>query len=216
MRKVVGLLGVKGSGKDTCAKFLVDEFGFRRVGFADALYQEVADAFGVTVEFLGNRETKETPLPQLSLAKCKDADFVRCFAEEVGWDLSSGAFLSEPNSPRHVLQLWGTEYRRRRGIDSYWLDKVKELIDSEPQTNFVVTDVRFSNEFNFIGSMGGKRIRVRRPELEAKEEAERSRAGRAAHPSETELLGKPTDAEVHNVEGRPESLREGIVAALQL
>ncbi len=214
MRNVVGLLGVKGSGKDTCARYLVDILGYCRIGFADALYQEVADAYGVTVEFLGNRDTKETPLHELALARCKDAAFVRCVMEELGLSELTEANLDEPRSPRFVLQLWGTEYRRRRGVDSYWLDKVRDAIDAQPLQSFVVTDVRFLNEFNFIGAMGGLRVRIRRLELEAKEAAERSKNGRAAHPSETELLSVATDAEIVNIEGQPESLREGILHAV--
>ncbi len=216
MQKIIGLLGVKGSGKDTCAGYLVSLKGFRRIGFADALYQEVADAYGVTVDFLGNRETKETPLERLALKRCADPAFVRCVAEELGWGASaSEEQLALPQSPRLVLQLWGTEYRRRRGVDSYWLDIVAAAIRSNPQTSFVVTDVRFLNEFNFIGALGGLRVRIRRQDLEAREAAERQKNGRAAHPSETELLNQPTDAEIFNVEGHPESLREGILQVVQ-
>lgn len=214
MQKVVGLLGVKGSGKDTCAQYLIDMAGFRRIGFADALYQEVADAFGVTVAFLGNRNTKETPLAELALNQCNDKGFKQCVAEEMGWQGVTPALLAQPQSPRFVLQLWGTEYRRRRGVDSYWLDQVAVAIEAHPLDSFVVTDVRFLNEFNFIGQRGGMRVRIRRPELEAREAAERAKNGRAAHPSETELLGEAADVEIFNIEGRPESLRDGILAAV--
>ncbi len=219
MRKIIGLLGAKGAGKDTCAQYLVQEAGFVRVGFADALYAEVATAFGVTVEFLGNRDTKETPLPQLALAHCANADFV-----EVALGVLSGgsvltqaeelALLEAPRSPRQIMQLWGTEYRRksRFGVDSYWLDQVRALTDSYPDSSFVVTDVRFKNEARFVTEVSGLLVRIRRPELEEREAADRARSGTAAHPSETELLGYPVDAEVLNVEGNPDSLREGIFA----
>jgi len=216
MQKVVGLLGVKGSGKDTCAQYLIDMAGFRRIGFADALYQEAADAFGVTVAFLNNRNTKETPLPELALSRCKDPAFQACVAEEMGWAQTTPELLAQPQSPRFVLQLWGTEYRRRRGVDSYWLDQVSAAIRAYPTDSFVVTDVRFLNEFNFIGQCGGLRVRIRRPELEAREAAERAKNGRAAHPSETELLGEVADAEIFNIEGQPESLRDGILSAVGL
>ena len=217
MRKIVGLMGVKGSGKDTGARYLTEELGFVRIGFADALYKEVADAFGVTVEFLGNRDTKESDLPQLALAHCRDAAFVRAVREEEGAEAFPDyeQFLLAPRSPRFVLQLWGTEYRRRRGVDSYWLDIVQAAIEANPQRSFVVTDVRFNNEANFIEAMRGTLIRVRRPDLEAREAAERSKNGRAAHPSETELLTRRVDHEVVNVEGHPDSLRQGIFAALE-
>ena len=211
MSHVIGLLGVKGCGKDTCARYLVDLHGYVRVSFAGKLYMEAADAFGVSVAFLENRDTKETPLPELALINCSDAAFVRCVCEELGWGYPpTPEQWRQPHSPRFVLQLWGTEYRRRRGVDSYWLDKVKAIIDEDPTQNYVVTDVRFNNEANFIEANGGVLVRIRRPVLEAKEAAERTKNGRAAHPSETELLTRPVYLEIENVEGQPDSLLLGI------
>lgn len=215
-RIVVGLLGLKGSGKDTCAKYLVEEKGFIRIGFADALYREVAQAFDVTVEFLGNRETKETDLPSLALVHCSDAAFIRTVREEEGAlaEPDYQKFLHKPRSPRYLLQLWGTEYRRRRGVDGYWLDIVKAAIDAQPDKCFVVTDVRFSNEANFIEELNGVLVRVRRLVLEAKEASEREQNGRAAHPSETELLARAVPYELFNLEGEPHALRQGIFNVL--
>ena len=214
MRNIIGLMGVKGSGKDTCAQYLINLLGYKRIGFADALYREVADTFDVTVEFMGRRETKETDLPELALQNCKDTAFVQCVAEELQWDDLTPERLAKPLSPRFVMQLWGTEYRRRRGQDSYWLDRVTAALDAEPEQDFVITDVRFLNEFNFVGQHGGKRVRIRRPMLEEAEARDRALNGRSAHPSETELLGQTADAEVFNVEGNPDSLREGILKAV--
>lgn len=223
MRQIIGLLGVKGSGKDTCAQFLTDEQDYARIGFADALYEEVADAFGVTVAFLGNRETKEKDLPELALNRGSDAAFAKVVQEELG--LAPGEsiehFNAAPRSPRLVLQFWGTEYRRRRGVDSYWLDVVRSAIAAQEYRHFVVTDVRFNNEANFIESLAcmgstGILVRIRRPVLEEREAAERSTQGRAAHPSETELLARPVSFEVENIEGDQDSLRRGIFSVLEL
>ena len=214
MRNIIGLLGGKGAGKDTCADFLVRERGYCRIGFADLLYQQAADAFGVTVSFLNNRATKETPLSELRLSNCNDPDFVRCVVEEL--ELAGlPDYLNIAHSPRVILQLWGTEYRRRRGVDSYWLDKVKEAILARPEQDFVVTDVRFLNEFNFIRSLGGICVRVLRAALDAQAAIDRAKKGTAAHPSETELLGVTADAELENVEGDPGSLRVGVLSLLQ-
>lgn len=217
MQKIVGLLGVKGSGKDTAAQFLVSSRGYRRIGFADALYKEAANAFGVTVEFLNNRDTKETDLPQLALSVCQDRVYAACVEHclRLGGSLTPEE-LEAPRSPRFILQFWGTEYRRRgvpglcEGADSYWLDKVKAVIVDNPDTSFVVTDVRFRNEFNFVREIGGMLARVRRPELEAREALERAKSGRAAHGSETELLDANVDVDLNNPEGQPSVLRDAI------
>ncbi|MNR71653.1 hypothetical protein D3C71_22840 [compost metagenome] len=238
MRQVIGMLGVKGSGKDTCAAILVNELGFVRIGFADSLYKEAAEAFKVTVEFLGNRSTKEKDLAQLSLQRCINKHFVEVALQDVtcsrnlrraALDRFAGAgftphvsrrrvrtLLKAPRSPRFVLQLWGTEYRRKSkyGFDSYWLDQVRAAIDAQPARSFVITDVRFKNEANFVENINGRLVRVRRLALEEREEAERRSNGRAAHPSETELLGRSVHAELFNGEGELGKLRLDVLALL--
>lgn len=212
MQEVLGLIGVKGAGKDTAATIFIEKFGFQRVAFADALYREVAEAFGVTVEFLGNRDTKEVPQDELKLLNCTNSGFVTTaleIAEEEGLELD----VRTPLSPRWVLQLWGTEFRRiREGHDSYWLDRVNDIIRANPTINFVVTDVRFINEATYICNiLGGKLIRIRRPVLEAREAQARAENGTAAHRSEVELLTYPTDLEAVNVEGEMGSLASALV-----
>jgi hypothetical protein len=214
---LIGLMGAKGAGKDTCAAFLVQELGYTRIAFADALYREVAGAYGVSAEFLGRRDTKEQALPELALARCRDGGFVRAVLEE---EHARGVtavhdWMSRPLSPRYVLQRWGTEYRRRRGVDSYWLDRVQAAIAAHPARSYVLTDVRFANEARFVRGCGGALLRVRRPALEAQEQAERAARGTAAHPSETELLGWPVDAELVNEEGCPQALRAAVLAWLE-
>lgn len=233
-RLILGFLGAKGSGKDTAAQYLVQGLAgcttgpvapFVRIGFADALYLEVARAFGVSVEFLGNRDTKEVALRELALEHCTDRDFVFMVAKleqvrlgALGDECNDAArlFLCKPRSPRFILQRWGTEYRRRtrHGHDSYWLDQVVEKLRATPERHFVVTDVRFENEARFIEEVGGTLVRIRRPALEAREALERAASGTAAHPSETALLDRAVHVELVNEEGQPDTLRQGLVALL--
>lgn len=223
MIRLIGLLGAKGCGKDTLAKYLIARLGFVRASFADALYREVAQAYGVATSFLENRDTKETALPALALSKCQDAGFVEVALAVInknrgltgrlfGWALRS-ADLATPRSPRWVMQLWGTEYRResKYGCDSYWLDKVRAVINANPDVRFVITDVRFMNEAKLVREYDGALVRVRRPILEEREAAARlSGKGTALHPSETQLASYPVDLEARNVEGNPDALLEGM------
>lgn len=206
-RKIIGLMGVKGCGKDTFAAILVKQHGFVRIGFADELYRQVAQTYGVTVEFLGERTTKETDLPELALSNCKEPGFVQCVLETLGWD-NTLENLEKPLSPRTVLQLWGTEFRRLRGQDSYWLDIVARALKDQPERSFVVTDVRFPNEMKFMKDEGATLVRVRRPAQEEREAKERLQNGRATHASETALANAKADVEVFNVEGQPEAMAE--------
>jgi hypothetical protein len=230
---IIGLLGAKGSGKDTLAAYLIDDYGFLRTSFAEELYRQVATTYGITVEHLSRRETKETALPFLALKHCQDIRFVEVALQSLTRSqqlrkaclnyLATGALpahasarrvkalLNAGRSPRWVMQLWGTEYRRKSkyGVDAYWLNLVAAVIAANPAQRFVITDVRFINEAKFVEQMGGALIRIRRPLLEAREAADRARNGTAAHPSEVELLNYAGPLEVFNTEGDPMSLKRG-------
>lgn len=121
------------------------------------------------------------------------------------------ARLEAPRSPRWTLQVWGTEYRRRgrHGRDSYWIDRVASRIGRESNARIVVTDVRTYGEAKFIEEIGGVLVRIRRPQLEARESAARTKGVRTAlHESETQLLGYPVRLELLNQEGEPECMLE--------
>lgn len=47
---LIGMTGLKGSGKDTAAAHLVAVHGFTRVAFADLLKESLAAFFGITME----------------------------------------------------------------------------------------------------------------------------------------------------------------------
>ena len=230
---IIGMLGAKGAGKDTVAERLVKYHGFIRVGFADELYRQVANTFGVTVDFLGNRTTKESPLPELALKNCADPEFVKIALEIAKKEkvpglkglflrlynsFSNSYLLNAPRSPRWTLQLWGSEYRRiAGGNDSYWLNIVKDVISKNPTANYVITDVRFKNEATFTTSFGGILVRVRRKKIDEAERLAREskRANGSLHISETEMIDYPVTATLDNVEGQPDSLLSQLKALLE-
>jgi len=55
---LVGVTGFKRAGKDTLAQVLIDEAGYERVAFADALKAEVADYLGITVSQLEEEKAR--------------------------------------------------------------------------------------------------------------------------------------------------------------
>lgn len=212
---LIGLLGAKGCGKDTVAKHLISQYGFYRIGFADALYQEVSDAFGVTPEFLGNRDTKESPLRELALANCKETGFVSAFCKEKGLNSQDPVDLAEFRSPREILQLWGTEFRRADN-DNYWLDIVENILTSNPDNNFVITDVRFPNEATWVAHNNGVLGRILRPVIDQKEAENRASNGTASHPSEVALLTWPVSFTLVNNEGGIEDLYRQLDSFMQV
>ncbi len=62
---IIGLSAKKRHGKDTLGRQLVEQWGYRRIAFADALYEEVAHRYGVSVATLQHPLTKEMPLDAL-------------------------------------------------------------------------------------------------------------------------------------------------------
>lgn len=138
---VIGLQGIRGSGKDTAFEILQENRPFQRLAFADLLYNEVSEAFGISVADLGNRLTKETPQARLALSQCSNHHF-----REVFLRLHPTDNLNSPQSPRKILQYWGSEFRREQYSPTYWTDPILQTLLQNPSKNYAVTDTRFPNE----------------------------------------------------------------------
>lgn len=163
--RIIGLVGFAGSGKDSVAKNWIDQAGFRQVSFARALYQEVSEAFDVSIEWLQNRDNKEKPSFLMTLSRCGDKEFAHAImdiAREENPRLLWTVEMNKPRSPREILQWWGTEYRRAQD-QTYWINKTAATIRSLDEFPLVATDVRFENEIDLITSLGGTLVRVSRP-----------------------------------------------------
>lgn len=152
--KLIALCGAAGAGKDTVA----DMLPARKLAFADALYREVAEAWGVEQHVLRCRETKELESPILSVAHCKDLGFrTNCWRD----------FHNRPRSPRQILQWWG-DYRRAQ--DQGYFVKLTEAaiyLGWDTGEHVVITDVRFPNEAALVRQLGGQLWQIRRPGYEA-------------------------------------------------
>ena len=188
---LIGLTGPAGSGKDTVADLLQTHAGFHRLAFADALRNEVCDAFSVSLSHLTQRETKEHPISALALSKCIDLSFV---ARMLVQHSTQGNPINPnaPRSPRQIMQWWGTDYRRAQSAD-YWTNKtalhIYQLMEQRIAHRIVVTDLRFDNEADLITRFGGLIWRVTRPGCDV---------APGAHISETTGEAFAPDAVLHN------------------
>jgi hypothetical protein len=196
------LAGPAGAGKDTVADHLVKAYGFVRVGFADALYAEVQAAYNLPDQsLLRDRATKEVPTERLALVNCQSDEFIGVAIQHLPHE--SRHLHDMPLSPRRVLQLWGTEYRRAQN-DHYWLDRAEDFVrkvraehlypEHAPQY-FVAPDTRFENERDWIHTgcglphdWQGNVWHIRREGL----------AAVAGHVSETPLTVLPPERELWN------------------
>ena len=61
---IIGLLGLKESGKDTVCRLLAEHRSLTRLAFADGVKEEVADAIGVPVAFIEEHKRQLRPLLQ--------------------------------------------------------------------------------------------------------------------------------------------------------
>lgn len=142
---VIGITGRKRSGKDTVGKYLIDEYGFVRVAYADALKEACKIIFGFSDEQVYGDDLKEI--------------------NDEYWN----------HSPREILQKVGTELFRERLpqicsniSNDIWIRSVDRQIQNlrkQGHTRFVITDVRFPNELDFIAKYKGRSWKVERPSI---------------------------------------------------
>jgi hypothetical protein len=145
---IIGICGLIGSGKDTIADYLQNIHQFRRESFAHALKDAVAQVFEWDRELLEGR-TKES----------------RAWREQVDPWWSERLAMPEL-TPRHVLQVWGTEVARRSFHDDIWIAALENKL-RKTTDDVVISDCRFPNEIKSIKRAGGIVIRVvRGPEPE--------------------------------------------------
>jgi hypothetical protein len=141
---IIGLSGYARCGKDTVAEYLVDNYGFKRVAFADA----IKDVLLAINPYIPN------------LASLNDV------VEVEGWETAK-------LSPyvRGMLQNLGV-YARENWSPDFWVDVVFKSIGRQALgekaagenslNRIVITDVRFPNEYETIVAKGGDVVRIMR------------------------------------------------------
>lgn len=93
---------------------------------------------------------------------------------------------------RHLLQWYGTDYVRYLEGENYWVDQLQLLLHQSNASCWIITDVRFQNEANWVKKFPHHVLfRVVR-ETVAKE------ALADSHASETELKSIDTDFIINN------------------
>ena len=167
---VIGLAGRARAGKNTVAEILeAIEPSFCQCAYADALRIEVIEAFNVSSDLFNNDDLKERKDPALAVVRCGDIEFIERMT-------ALGHNLIAPRTPREIMQLWGTEYRRNQRSD-YWIDKLSQLIHEKIKCGarkFVVTDVRFEDEAQLIKKMNGQVWLIQRDIADIKPAGHRS------------------------------------------
>jgi hypothetical protein len=140
---LIGLSGYARSGKDTVADYLVKNYGFTRMAFADPI-REALYRLDPKVTFGG--------MPEISLAWAVDKS---------GWEVVK----DESPEVRGLLQRMGTEVARNMFGEDFWVDYA--IGQSWKNDNVVFSDVRFRNEAKAIEKNWGQNWRVNRTGAQA-------------------------------------------------
>lgn len=138
---VVLVSGWAGAGKDCAAALLVEECGFQRVAFADALKEDVASVTGLPLDLFYTAQ-KDRPLEHPVAA------------------------YPTAKTPRDLL-LQHALVRRAVDPDVYSKGVAATIMDS-PGTRYVVSDWRYRSEHKVLAEELGEfynifRIRIERP-----------------------------------------------------
>ena len=144
MKKIIGICGLIGHGKDTVAGHLIEN-GFQRISFAGVLKDACANIFGWD-RILLEGNTSES----------------RVFREQV--DEWWAERLGIPNfTPRWALQHVGTDVFRMNFHPDIWVAACERQVELTDK-NVVISDCRFYNELDVIKRLGGKTTVVWRKE----------------------------------------------------
>ena len=163
--KIIGLTGPAGSGKDTVRQMLEQNHHCTGLAFADpmrAMLAPLLDLCGVGNEWMTQRELKELPIPGLG------------------------------QSYRVLAQRLGTEWGRSIDPD-FWIKvaaaSMAEVMNIKGRdTVFVISDVRFDNEAQWVKDHGGVIWHIHRPSAQAV----------AAHQSENGIRPELVDLNILN------------------
>jgi len=137
MTKIIALSGFIGSGKGTVADFLVENHGFYKISFADKLKDIVAKTFD------WDRDLLEGSDPVSRHWREEPDEF---------WSRE----LNRPITPRWAMQTIGTNCFKSVISSDIWILFVKQQIDKHPDKKWVITDVRFQDERQFVLDIGGE------------------------------------------------------------
>jgi len=167
---IIGLAGVKQSGKNTAAKFISDEFGdefqIKEWSFAAKLKQSAIAALS------GQVLSVEDAVIAADELKTDSEFHGKVFDPAEGEDFVIAEYQF---SGREFLQWYGTEAHRKVFGDDFWVDQVmKDIPDTWgvlPVEEWngrldLVTDVRFPNEAIAITEAGGRVFKITRPDVE--------------------------------------------------
>lgn len=149
---VILLTGAQGVGKTTLANYLVEQHGYVELTFAGPLRIAATQAWN-TIASVGN-----SGLPHISVDDTIDP-------AKKDTPLGSHVLDGRPLTPRTLVQWFGTELMRQHVGENVWVYALLDAIERHVQagkTRFVISDCRFSNEYEHVKRHLIRNYKVRR------------------------------------------------------
>lgn len=155
MIKIVGICGKAGAGKSTVAEYLVKHYQAGKLAFADPLRAMLMPA----IDLLYYNEPVEVVEEKI---KAKKDEPIDCFGTSPRKLLQGIGALMREHNPDVFVKL------TQRKIDMLnELDSIILKFTGVPTTHavtYVIDDLRYDNEAQWIKDSGGKIFRLTRPE----------------------------------------------------
>lgn len=134
---IIGLSGYAQTGKDTVAQYLVEEYGFTRIAFADAIRDALYALDPIVHDY--------PAIPGIRLSWIVD---------KAGWE----TVKQDSAEVRRMLQKMGTEVAREQWDNDFWVNIAMKKANGIE--NVVIADVRYPNEYLAIVENGGQVWRI--------------------------------------------------------
>lgn len=132
--RVIAMHGDPGAGKDTVGQYLVEQYGFTRLAFADKL-KVMCEALDPIVAIPTDTDPRWFRLAEI--------------VAKLGWDLAKKRYPEV----RRTQQRLATEVIRAHVDPQFWVKAVEAQM--LPGGDYVITDLRFPNEYEMVRRHGG-------------------------------------------------------------
>lgn len=142
MSKLIGVIGIKRSGKDTTADELCNNYNYVKYSLAEPLKRGCMDMFGFTEDQVFN-DAKDDIDPNWG---CTPRDVLKIMGTEIC---------------QYNLQEYLPAFEKIGRL--IWVKRFEQWYKNNLDKNIVVADVRFKHEADYITSLGGEIWRVDRP-----------------------------------------------------
>lgn len=141
MSKIIFLTGPKGSGKDTVAQLIAEKYdNVKTIAFADPIKDVLLDLFNLATKDHYD-QFKRTNISYQLPGHLTEQIEGRKLVREIGMLMRS--------------------YDTRQFIDYVW-----KAIASDPNALWIVTDMRFDDEYLMAKQLGAKIVKITRPQYD--------------------------------------------------